>query len=123
MIKSKYKFTLDKPYNHLFLSSRLVRLKLKSHESKYYTLNRYMARGEKGYSWDGNTMFFDFKSTRVASMVHDIMYQAMREGVVPRSYRREIDKEFFLCCVHDGTHPLLACVMWLAVRVFGGFFI
>lgn len=76
-----------------------------------------------GYSWDGLTGFIDVPDAIEASLVHDALYQLIREKVLPKSYRKRADKIFKEMCINNGVHPTLASTMYRAVRLFGWAFI
>ena len=46
---------------------------------------------KKGYSWDGASGAINTESWIVASLVHDCLYQLMREGLLDRSLRKQAD--------------------------------
>ena len=47
-----------------------------------------------GYAWNGaNFPAKDDEISRAASLVHDVLYQLIREGLLPMSYRKAADKE------------------------------
>lgn len=74
-----------------------------------------------GYAWDGVTVAFDTKSSMRAALVHDILYQLLREGVLPASMKKDADEEFYRLCVQDGVWSVRAKYMYWAVRLFGKF--
>jgi hypothetical protein len=74
-----------------------------------------------GYAWDGVTSAFDTKASLRASLVHDVLYQLIREGKLPSSMKKDADEEFYRICVQDGVWSVRAKYMWLAVRLFGKF--
>ena len=49
-----------------------------------------------GYAWDGPSgPTYDTPDTLVPSLVHDGLYQLMREGVLPREERADADYVFY----------------------------
>ncbi len=47
----------------------------------------------KGYTWDGASgPTFDTKNTFTASLIHDALYQLMRENWIDRSWRKRSDQ-------------------------------
>ena len=47
---------------------------------------------KRGYCWDGASgPTFDTPSTMLASLVHDALYQLMRECLLPQDYRIRAD--------------------------------
>jgi hypothetical protein len=63
-----------------------------------------------GYAWDGiSGPTFDTESTRRGSLVHDALYQLMREGYLdPAIYKEQADRLFCRICVEDAKWPRLA---------------
>ena len=73
-----------------------------------------------GYAWDGPSgPTFDTEDAMRGSLVHDALYQMMRESDLPLGYRLQVDNLFYALCVEDGMPFLRAWYFWLAVRVFG----
>lgn len=55
-----------------------------------------------GYCWDGASfIIIDTKTVMRASLVHDCLYQLMRSGILPRSFRQVADLEFKRICLED----------------------
>ena len=79
-----------------------------------------LLRFRKGYAWDGASgPAIDFKSIMRGALVHDGLYQLMREGGLPLSYRKPADKLLRRMCREDGMPRVLAWVVYWAVRIFG----
>lgn len=56
----------------------------------------------KGYCWDGASgPTIDTENTIRASCVHDVLYQAMREKLLPLSHRKNADKELSKIMLED----------------------
>lgn len=73
-----------------------------------------------GYAWDGPSgPTIDTQDFMRASLVHDALYQLMREGHLPAHCRREADRMLRLLCREDGMPVIRAWLVWLAVRLFG----
>ena len=72
------------------------------------------------YAWDGASgPAMDTKSIMRGALVHDALYQLMREGGLPLSYRKPVDKLLRKMCREDGMFWLRAWWVYLAVRIFG----
>ena len=69
-MRTKYKFTLEKPKDFFIkeLKGVYFRNKWCSINDGYLIINR-------GYSWNGCTMATDTDRTYVASLIHDLLYQ------------------------------------------------
>ena len=74
----------------------------------------------EGYAWDGASgPAMDTKSIMRGALVHDGLYQLMREGDLPLSYRKPADKLLRKMCREDGMFWLRAWWVYWAVRIFG----
>lgn len=74
----------------------------------------------KGYAWDGPSgpVFHTISWVR-GSLVHDIYYQMMRLGWLPRSFRSRADAIMYDLVREDGMPWWRAWYSWAAVRLFG----
>lgn len=74
---------------------------------------------KKGYAWDGASgPAIDDKTNMMASLVHDALYQLMREGLIERTHRKYIDKLFREICLKNGMSKFRAWYYYQAVRIF-----
>lgn len=65
-------------------------------ESPYFHLKRNVLHIYKGYSWDGASgPTWDTNDTITPSLVHDVLYQAIREGLLSPTRRFDADIEFY----------------------------
>lgn len=72
-----------------------------------------------GYQWDGPSgPTIDTPSSLRASLVHDGLYQLMREGLLDHRWRREADRLFFRILREDGMPWWRRFLWWRAVRRF-----
>jgi len=56
-----------------------------------------------GYAWNGaNWPAFDTRTIMEPSLVHDVGCQAIMEGLLPRSHKACVDREFYKRCVASG---------------------
>jgi len=75
----------------------------------------------RGYAWDGPSgPTLDTPSFMRGSLVHDALYQLMREGRLSRDWRKGADMELRRLCLADGMSPLRAWWVYWGVRLFGG---
>ncbi len=75
-----------------------------------------------GYVWDGPSgPAIDSKRFMRGSLVHDALYQLMRNGIICRSKRRKADLLLLLLCMQDGMWKSFAHVRYFFVRVFAGY--
>ncbi|CAD5373489.1 conserved hypothetical protein [Rubrivivax sp. A210] len=75
----------------------------------------------KGYAWDGPSgPTIDTKNFMRGSLVHDALYQLMRENRLDRRIHRETaDRILQSMCKEDGMSSLRAWWVYEAVRRFG----
>lgn len=75
---------------------------------------------EAGYAWDGPSgPTVDTSDSIRASLVHDALYQLIRVGHLPKSFRREADRIFREICLEAGMGRVRAYSWWAALRLFG----
>lgn len=74
----------------------------------------------KGYAWDGPSgPTIDTKNFMRGSLVHDALYQLIREGLLPLSEREQADAELRRICLEDGMSGVRAWWVYQGVRIFG----
>lgn len=75
----------------------------------------------KGYAWDGPSgPTIDIPSFMRGALVHDALYQLMREGHLDHDvYRPMADRILRKLCVEDGMWRLYAWFVYVMVRRFG----
>jgi hypothetical protein len=112
--KSGYKYQLAKkciyksPILGYDILTRYIRLE------KDGTLTIY-----QGYCWDGPSgPTIDSKSFMRGSLIHDALYQLLREGHLPQSERFMADKILQYICLEDGMCSLRAWWVFKGVRKF-----
>lgn len=77
---------------------------------------------KKGYAWDGASgPVINTQNTLIASLVHDVLYQAMRLNLIkPNSENKKLtDKNFFEILKMNGVNLIRRKVWYFAVRLFG----
>ncbi|MCP3986433.1 MAG: hypothetical protein GY723_18790 [bacterium] len=76
---------------------------------------------KKGYAWDGPSgPTIDTPNFMRGSLVHDALYQLMRERLLPGRKRKPADVLLWLICLEDGMSRTRADYVFHAVRAFGG---
>lgn len=77
---------------------------------------------QTGYAWDGPSgPAIDTDSFMRGSLVHDALYQLMRERVLDhRADRKAADVLLRRLCREDGMWPIRAWYVYRSVRWFGG---
>lgn len=72
---------------------------------------------KSGYAWDGASgPTFDTPTCKRGSLVHDALYQLMREERISLSYRQRADELLRSICVEDGMFRWRAWLWYLAVQ-------
>lgn len=76
---------------------------------------------KKGYAWDGPSgPVLDTEENMRASLVHDALYQLMRNNKLSsRTHRKAADQLFKDICKSDGVSNFTASVYYKALRKFG----
>jgi len=74
---------------------------------------------KKGYAWDGATIAIDTKNFMKGSLVHDAIYQLIRQKHLPRKFRKEADLLLREICKQDGMSRIRAWWVYRGVRRFG----
>lgn len=111
-----YKYQLTRQYS--------VRIPLAGYEfeAEYFALYRdgtLIIR--EGYAWDGPSgPTIDTKSFMRGSLVHDVLYQAMRMELLPRSCRQQVDRILHDICIEDGMWRWRAAYVYRLVRRYAG---
>lgn len=75
----------------------------------------------KGYAWDGPSgPAIDTKNFMRGSLVHDALYQLLREQHLKPKWRQHADRELQRICREDGMWALRAWWVYQGVRFGGG---
>lgn len=118
MIKYRagYKYQLDQPYQ-VIVNINPVR----NIDTEFIKLSKSGVLSIKaGYAWDGaSSIAIDTKSFMRGSLVHDALYQLIRQEHLKMSHREQADKELYRICLEDGMNRVRAWGAWKAVSLFG----
>ena len=112
----KYKFKVEENF------SIELPIKIADFEQPYATSKNGILEIKKGYAWDGASgPVINTQNTLIASLVHDVLYQAMRLNLIkPNKVNRKIaDKNFFEILKMNGVNSVRRTVWYLEVRLFG----
>lgn len=73
-----------------------------------------------GYAWDGPSgPTIDTKNFIRASLIHDVLYQLMRECGLPHKFRSAVDDLLYAICREDGMNWWRAKKVLAVVKLFG----
>ena len=74
-----------------------------------------------GYAWDGPSgPTYDSKNTMRGSLIHDALYQLIRDGLLPFDYWKKADDELYRICRLDGMSWIRARLWIRGLRLIGG---
>lgn len=77
-----------------------------------------------GYMWDGASgPAIQTKTFVRPSLVHDALYQLIREGVLPREARLQADRLLRQHCQEEGMLYIRTLWVYAAVRIAGGWYL
>jgi len=108
----KYRLCQEEQYNTSILVDYIG--------TDYITLQLGRLTIAPDYCWDGPSgPCFHNADVMRASLIHDALYQLMREGELSHDYREQADEIFRDICLKDGMSPFWANIMFKAVRKHG----
>ena len=114
--KYKYKFKVEETF------SIELPFKIPDFVHPYASLKDGILSVKRGYAWDGASgPIINTRDTLVASLVHDVLYQAMRLNLIKSSKENRMiaDKNFFEILKMNGVNSIRRKVWYFAVRLFG----
>jgi len=89
-------------------------------QTQFFSIINSVLTVMPGYAWDGASgPALDTPNTMVPSLVHDVFYQMIREGLLSKDYRKAIDGLFRQMCRDRGMNWFRAWYFYLAVQKFG----
>jgi len=95
------------PYSHLLYTP-------------YISINDGCITIKEGYAWDGPSgPTIDTTDFLKGSLIHDALYQLMREKYLPGHYRKLADKELEKICIKQGMPKWRVWYVYYGVRWFG----
>ena len=112
-------------YKYQLLEVVVVHTRIKGHRATFdgsliWLLPDGTMSFQKGYAWDGPSgPTIDTPSFMLSSLVHDALYQLIREGNLPRSMRKAADQELCRICFEQGMPRVRAWWVYWGVRAFG----
>ena len=89
-------------------------------ETDFITIKDGTLYIKKGYAWDGASgPAIDTKNFMRSSLVHDALYQVIREEKLPKSYRLRADNILKNICLEDGMSKIRVWWVYKGVRLGG----
>lgn len=78
-----------------------------------------------GYPWDGASTGLPWTPIKWIrpSLVHDALYQLIRESQLPMTFRRDADEVFYRLLRENRVNVVVATVVYWAVRLLGNYFL
>lgn len=122
---SRCKYIKGGSKKYILTEAFMVTLKSKPKANIFLPYTTFLASGilyiRKGYEWDGPSgPAIDTDNFMDGSLIHDLLYQLMREGHLNRwGWRAKADKEMRRQCKKDGMSLPRRWYTWLGVRIFG----
>lgn len=90
-------------------------------DTRFIKLDSGVLTVKAGYAWDGPSgPTIDTKTSMRGALIHDALYQAMRENLIPRSMKVFCDQLMHDLMVEDGMLKLRAWFWLRQVKKFGG---
>ena len=111
-----YKYQLANTYRHEtgFVLGRII-------STEFIRLNQLgVLEIRSGYAWDGPSgpAIDTMKTFGRGSLVHDALYQLMRQGHLSDEWRKPADALLRDICREDGMNPIRAWWVYHAVQTF-----
>lgn len=111
-----YRYAVDQPFS--YKSKYFDGLNL---ETPFIKIKDSVIYIKDEYAWDGASGAFDTPSIMIGSLVHDALYQLMRLGLLPLSFRKKADKVFRVLCRKCRMRWFRARYIYKTVRKVGEF--
>ena len=88
-------------------------------DNKYIKWKDDWLKVKAHYAWDGPSgPTIDTKTFMRGALIHDVMYQLMRECFLHRKHRKYADQLLRKVCLGDGMSKFRAWYVYRAVRLF-----
>ncbi len=117
----KWKYRLYKTYKQK-INIQGLNITLSSYGKVFGMIKKNMVTIKRGYAWDGPSgPTIDTKNFMRGSLIHDFLYQCIREGLLGKGYRKFADQLLRDMCREDGMSWFRASYIYLGVRFFAGF--
>ena len=117
------KYTKRKPYKYRLYADYSYYVDIAALQvspSEYIKLTQGYIFIKKGYTWDGATdPAIDTKNFMIGSLVHDALYQLIREGVIDKDDKDKCDVILRDICLEQGMSRIRAWWVYQGVKRFG----
>lgn len=111
----KYKYKLISPFKY---KTDLITTTCNTHYTKLKKTGEIYINNE--YAWDGGSFIaIDNKPMMYASLIHDSLYQLIREGYMSYKFKKIADIIFKEALINYGSSKIRATWCYLAVKYFG----
>ena len=115
LYRSGYRYQLHKTYR--------AQTELRPDSDIWYEWGSITREGlleiKEHYAWDGPSgPAMDTRNAMRGSLIHDCLYQLLRLGKLPKSFRAAADREYQRACREDGMSAMRAWVHFTALRKF-----
>jgi len=89
-------------------------------DTEYISLSKGgLVKISEGYAWDGPSgPTIDTPNFMRGSLIHDALYQLLRNRLLPQSYRERADNLLHQVCLEDGMSAIRAYYVWKFVNMF-----
>ena len=91
-------------------------------EAKHIVIVGRVIRINEGYRWNGPSFAIDTENAMRASLLHDAMYDLMKQGLLDQKWRRIADKMYRRILKADGMSWFRRWYHWVGVRLGGSMF-
>ena len=113
----KHEFEVDETYVHNLLSFSLgAWIGTPNRSGQNYYLNTRLLVADKGYLWNS---WVSHSQAIESFLIRDVLYTAMRDNYVPKSYRRLVDREFRIHLKNAGVPFKKRWILWAVSRLYG----
>ena len=115
-----YKYQLGEDFVYELPAGISLKWSMIGIDEPFYEVQDHNLTVKHGYAWDGPSgPSIDTPNWMRASLVHDVLYQAISEGNLSMHDRKIADKIMYMICRQDGMSVLRALLSYWAVRLFG----
>lgn len=112
--KVKYKYQLLESF------TKKLNYSFPDVESDFFTIKNDTIHIKKFYSWDGASgPTIDSKTSMIAGLIHDCLYQAINTNLIDASYRHIADREFLSILLENHMAKIRAYSWYFFLGLFG----